>query len=165
MTPDELLATQQIRDTLSRYCRGLDRMDKELAYGVWSEGATADYVGMYEGTGRGFVDWVWESHAGMECHSHQVTNLLVEFGDEGATSEAYVTVVLWTKPGEGGRQDEIVVRGRYLDRWSQGERGWTIDHRVHVLDTQTVTRLGAPRGATPSARDRSDPSYAFLGRR
>ena len=47
-----LFAKQEIRDVLSRYCRGLDRMDKEMAYSVWHEGATADYYGIYKGTDK-----------------------------------------------------------------------------------------------------------------
>ena len=41
-----LLAKQEIRDVLSRYCRGLDRMDKEMAYSVWHEGGTELYYDM-----------------------------------------------------------------------------------------------------------------------
>lgn len=38
-----LLAKQEVRDVLSRYCRGLDRMDKEMTYSVW-HGALLRYV-------------------------------------------------------------------------------------------------------------------------
>ena len=57
---ETLLAKQAVRDALSRYCRGLDRMDKAMAYAVWHPDGTADYEGIFEGTGHGFVDWVWE---------------------------------------------------------------------------------------------------------
>ena len=56
---EKILDRHEIYDVLCRYCRGLDRMDKEMAYAVWHEDGTALYHGMYEGTGRGFVDWVW----------------------------------------------------------------------------------------------------------
>ncbi len=95
---DEVIAKTAIRDVLSRYCRGLDRMDKEMAYATWHEDGTALYVDMYDGTGRGFVDWVWKAHEPMECHSHQITNCLVEVAGDTATSESYVTVVLWMHP-------------------------------------------------------------------
>ena len=63
---ETLIARQEIYDVLCRYCRGLDRMDKEMAYSVWHEDATALYHDMYEGTGHGFVDWVWKAHEPME---------------------------------------------------------------------------------------------------
>jgi len=40
----QLAATQAITDVLHRYCRGLDRMDREMAESVWHAGGTADYV-------------------------------------------------------------------------------------------------------------------------
>ena len=74
----ELIVKQEIRDVLARYCRGLDRMDKEMAYCVWHDDATAIYYDIYEGTGHGFIDWVWVAHEGMQCHSHQITNVLIK---------------------------------------------------------------------------------------
>ena len=47
---ETLVAKQAIRDALSRYCRGLDRMDKAMAYAVWHPDGTADYQGIFEGT-------------------------------------------------------------------------------------------------------------------
>ena len=113
---DHLLSKQEIHDVLCNYCRGLDRMDKELAYSVWHKNGTALYHDMYDGTGHGFVDWVWEAHAVMARHSHQITNSLIRLQGESAESETYVTVALWTKPDREGAQQEIIGRGRYLDR-------------------------------------------------
>ena len=158
-----LLARREIRDQLSRYCRALDRMDKPLAYAVWHEDGTASYLGMYEGTGRGFVDWVWKQHEPMQCHSHQITNVLAQVEGDAARSEAYVTVVLWLAPDAEGARMEIVVRGRYLDRWSRRDGRWAIDHRVHVVDTHTQRRLApGEHGPSQSARDASDPSFALF---
>ena len=89
-TLQSLLDRDAIRDVLSRYCRGLDRMDRPLADTVWHPGGTALYDGIFEGTGAGFLDWVWEAHANMDRHSHQITNVLVELDGDRATSEAYV---------------------------------------------------------------------------
>ena len=93
-TLQSLLDRDAIRDVLSRYCRGLDRMDRPLADTVWHPEGTALYEGIFEGTGAGFLDWVWEAHANMDRHSHQITNVLIELDGDRATSEAYVTVVL-----------------------------------------------------------------------
>ena len=53
---DELVAKDAIREQTYNYARGLDRMDKDLAYQVWHPDGTARYIGTYEGTGAGFVD-------------------------------------------------------------------------------------------------------------
>ena len=157
-----LLAKQEIRDGLSRYCRGLDRMDKEMAYNVWHEDGTALYYDMFEGTGYGFVDWVWEAHVPMQCHSHQITNVLTKVDTDTAVSEAYVTVVLWTLADVNGKQMETVARGRYLDRWSKREGRWAIDHREHVLDMRTLHELNKGEISEQSSRDLNDPSFKFI---
>jgi hypothetical protein len=158
----ELLDKQAIRDVLSRYCRGLDRMDKEMVRRVWWAGGTAFYDGIFEGTGHEFVDWVWEAHAPMERHSHQITNVLTEVAGDRATSESYVTVVLWTLPDEAGAQTEIVGRGRYLDRWGKRDGIWAIEHRVHLLDMQTIAPLTRGDISAGSTRDQKDLSFEFI---
>lgn len=158
----QLVDQQAIRDVLSRYCRGLDRMDREMANSVWHPDGTAFYDGMFEGTGHGFIEWVWEAHAGMERHSHQITNVLIELAGEKATSEAYVTVVLWTLPDDEGNQQELVGRGRYLDRWERREGRWAIEHRIHLLDMSSTFPLVRAEVSEGSSRDRQDRSFEFI---
>jgi hypothetical protein len=159
---ETLIAREAIRDALYRYCRGLDRMDKPMARSTWHEDGTACYLDIYEGTGHGFIDWVWESHKGMARHSHQITNTLIEVDGDKAASEAYATITLWTVPDEQGQQQEIINRGRYLDRWSRRNGVWAIDHRILVLDTHSVTALSPGFVSSESKRDTDDPSYGFL---
>ncbi len=158
----DLASKQAIRDTLSRYCRGLDRMEKAMACSVWHDDGTAHYIDMYEGSGHGFVDWVWQAHEGMERHSHQISNVLIDVEGNTAISEAYVTVVLWTKPDNSGQQQEIIGRSRYLDRWSLRDVRWAIDHRTHVLDMQTINPLTRGEVNKQSSRDMDDISYSLL---
>lgn len=159
-----LIDKSEIRDVLSRYCRGLDRMDKEMAYGVWHPGATAFYDGIYEGTGRGFIDWVWQAHATMDRHSHQITNVLIEVHGDRATCEAYVTVVLWTLPDEYGRQKELVGRGRYLDRFARKNGRWAIEHRTHLLDMSSEYDLDRAEVSEGASRDATDLSFEFFAK-
>jgi len=160
----ELLDKQAIRDVLSRYCRGLDRMDKEMARAVWHDGGTAFYDGMFEGTGHGFIDWVWQAHAAMERHSHQITNVLIELGGDKATSESYVTVVLWTLPDAEGRQRELLGRGRYLDRWERRDGRWAIEHRVHLRDLSSSVPLERAEVSEGASRDATDLSFEFIAK-
>jgi len=164
---EELLAKQAITEVIYRYCRALDRMDRELAASVWHPDGTADYgPTMYQGTGAGFIDWVWAAHETMLGHSHQIANVLVEVDGDRAGSESYVTATLWAE-FEPGVLTTIVSRGRYIDRWSRRDGVWAIDHRRFAEDlTLTTTPGGAPpaAGTSPARRDRSDPSYDVLAR-
>jgi hypothetical protein len=155
-------AWKEITDVIYRYCRALDRMDRDMATAVWHPAGTADYPGMFSGTGAGFVAWVFEQHLALVSHSHQVTNVLVELDGDRAASESYVTAAL-VAAGSGGLV-ERVVRGRYLDRWSQRDGRWAVDHRRYVHDVGPTRLAVGPTSATDGRRDTLDPSYDFLTR-
>ena len=163
-----LLDERAIRETLARYCRGVDRMDLPLARSCWHGDGTADYRGMFEGSADALLEWMWKLHEQMETHSHQITNVLIELAGERAASEAYVTVVLRTRAGRTPARD-IGSRGRYVDRWSRRDGRWAIDHRIYLNDwTRSLPVEGAPDVPFTGRRDRDDASYDVmesLGRR
>jgi hypothetical protein len=128
----ELLDKQAITEQLHRYCHGLDRFDRAQA-SVWHPGGTASYrPGIYEGTGEGFLDWVWPVHESFERTSHQVTNILIEIDGDRATSETYVTACLRNETVD------VTDRGRYSDVWSKRDGAWGIDARVFTGDIQQI---------------------------
>jgi len=163
----ELAAKQAITEVLHRYCRGLDRMDREMAESVWHPGGTADYGPMHHGTGSGFLDWVWPTHEAFARHSHMISNVLVDVDLAAGTavSECYVSVWLRWPPRNGTVRD-LFGRGRYVDRWSCRDGVWAIDHRRYVDDLQRIQESPATPltdGSTATGRrDRTDPSYALL---
>ena len=150
-TPD-IAAKWDIAEVLYRYCRSMDRIDADLGYTVWHDDGTAHYSGLFQGTGREFIDWVCELHRPMVATSHQVTNMLIEVDGDAAVSEAYVTVRLRTRNSEGELTD-IVGAGRYLDRWSCRDGRWAIDHRNYVSDVSNSIPV-ATRDSRRCARTR-----------
>ena len=157
---DDHLAIEQ---QLYRYCRAMDRMDIELGYSIWHEDGEADYgEAIFQGSGRGFVDFVTKAHAGMVSHSHQLANPIIELHGDAAVSESYVTAALRIRDGEQLKQ--MTTRGRYLDRWSFRHGRWAISKRHYVHDFDDVRTIDAISIAGCSARDRSDPSYALFAK-
>lgn len=152
---------QAITDLIYRYCRAMDRIDAELGYTIWHEDGVADYgEAIYQGSGRGFIDWVCDSHRNMRVHSHQISNIIIELDGERAGSEAYVTATL--RLSDGPQQKQITTWCRYIDQWSRRNGRWGIDKRVTIIDfdeIRDVTPMGQP---TVGRRDRDDPSYAAL---
>jgi hypothetical protein len=147
----ELLAKQAITEQVYRYCRGLDRFDRAMALACWHEGGTADYgADIFQGSGAGFIDWVFTVHEqGFVTHSHQITNILIALDLAGGTavSESYVTVALRPRSG-----DDLVDRGRYLDRWAWSDGRWAITERIFVSDFS---------GAPGASRGPDDPSWTL----
>lgn len=163
--PDTLKALadrQAITDLIYRYCRAMDRIDTELGYSIWHEDGTADYgPEVYQGGGRGFIDFVCEQHRGVLTHVHQVTNIIIELDGDRAASESYVVADLRIARGETLKQ--ITSWGRYIDQWSRRDGRWGIDKRLSVRDFSEIRDVTAMPHSTPGRRDSSDPSYAVLG--
>ncbi|MDP9319343.1 MAG: nuclear transport factor 2 family protein, partial [Actinomycetota bacterium] len=163
MSADELFAKAAIRKVLQDYCRAVDRIDRPLGLSVFHPGATVDFVGIFTGTGEGWIDTVLPAHLNYAGTSHQVTNLTVAFEGDSARSETYVTARIRSYPDEAGRRVDMVVAGRYLDRWSKRDGRWAIDHRHYVNDVHSEHEVVGGMEETAARRDRDDPLYAFLG--
>ena len=157
---EQWLDKQEITEQLYRYARGVDRMDRALTRACWHAEGTADYRGMFEGSADALLDWMWKLHDGMQTHSHQMSNVLIELEGDRAASETYVTVALRTA---GKPATDIFSRGRYLDRWSRRDGVWAIDHRIHLSDHTTAVAAPERSPAEPAGiRGVADPSYEVL---
>jgi len=157
----EVRDRQQIAEALYTYCRAVDRIDRELGYSIWTEGAQVDYgEHIFIGDARGLIDHICDSHLQGIAHSHQVANVIVTLDGDRALSEAYINSAM--RMLHDGKLLQINTRGRYLDRWSRLGRGWAIDRRVFVCDFDEV--VAAVPGSIPPrlTLDRSDPSFAHF---
>jgi len=151
-----------IEDMLHRYCRGVDRMDRQLALSVFHPESAVEIDAAFTGSGPGFIDWVWERHRGAARHLHNITNVCVSGTDVAAASEAYVMALLRIE-SQGGLM-VLQSHGRYLDEWVRFEERWVIKRRRYVHEFQEIRRLEsdmAPAKQVPSCRDPSDPSYSL----
>jgi hypothetical protein len=152
-----LLAERAIRRALQDYCRGIDRLDRELLSSVWHPDATVDYADHFVGTAADLVDHFLVSHRKFVAHSHQVTNLTIEVDGDTAVSEAYVTARL----RESERPVDHVIAGRYLDRWSRRDGVWAIERREYHNDVNSEYEVVGGM-ETSSRRDRGDAAYALF---
>ena len=72
-----LLDEREIADIVLRYCRGIDRMDRDLVLACYHPDAV-DVHGSFEGDPQAFVEWVWRLLARYDSTMHFGGNLLVE---------------------------------------------------------------------------------------
>ena len=129
-----LIAQQRIYDTVVRYCRGIDRRDRELVLSTYHTDATDDH-GVYKGDALGFVnqsvEFGWRFY---DVLLHHIGNHVVDFfSDDVARSEAYV-VAHHVKHGVDAQARLDLVYGRYVDRFEQRDGLWKIAHRVFVCE-------------------------------
>ena len=160
-TLQTLADRQAITDMIYRYCRSMDRIDAELGYSIWHEDAVADYgAEVYQGSGRGFIDFVCEQHRRTLTHVHQVTNILIELDGDRAGSESYVVSDL--RAGQGEQVKHITTWGRYIDAWERRDGRWGIVKRIAIRDFAEVRDVTPAPLPPRGARDPNDPSYAVL---
>jgi hypothetical protein len=164
----ELLAKHAITEQLYAYCRGIDRMDRNLTRNLWHPDGTADYSPHYSGDPDGLIDFVWASHEPFLGHVHHITNVLIELSTpETAVSEAQAIVFL-REPADGAQQAPHILSIRYIDRWSRRRGTWAVDARTLVNDAAIhLQELPTPDSALDSQARRSfeDPSYAVFQKR
>lgn len=151
----------EIMQVLYRYCRSMDRIDNELGYSIWNEGAIADYgPNIFRGTGREYIDQCLEQHRRCRNHTHQITNTILEINGDRAVSEAYFYSVL--RAEMKGSPVQFSTWGRYIDEWSRANGRWGIDKRTTVRDFDEVSDYQEGSHDDIGRRDRTDPSYAVF---
>ena len=165
----ELLDRQDIHDCLLRFCRGMDRFDRDVYLSAfWDDAAMA--AGPYVGDVPGCWDWAKPMHeAGQVLTHHVLLNHHVEIDGETAHSECYYQFVARNHPWEeGGVETVMLAGGRYIDRLERRDGAWRIALRTNIIEWSCLQpSLPPPFSDVPdiglngvSARDRSDPSYA-----
>jgi hypothetical protein len=175
-TVRRLADREAIRDCVARYCRGIDRFDRELVLSAFHADALDEH-GKFVGNPAEFVDWALVQHeAAHLSHEHYMLNHLSELDGDTAHAETYFLFVSMNRQGKpltmGG--------GRYIDRFERRDSRWAIaarvtlrdwamtDERPDMADLSSFTSTRAllsdemrafMNGGFGARRDRSDASY------
>ncbi len=158
-----LLDKQAISEVVLRYCRGIDRMDRELVRSCYHPDAS-DSHGSFEGSREEFLAWVWRLLERYESSMHLVGNLLVEPVGDVARAETY-GIAFHRGRSEDPRLN-LVTGFRYVDRFERRAGEWRIARRVAVTEwvrqDDPARRWPIPAGMRRGARDASDAIYEVL---
>jgi SnoaL-like domain len=132
---EDLLAKEDIRDVLYRYCRGVDRRDFSLIRSCYHPDATDDH-GEYVGGVDGFLDHVQANLVRFERTMHLLGNILIEVTGSKARSEAYVLAHHHFRASRHHDKPErdFVVWLRYVDDFERRHGQWRIASRVCVFE-------------------------------
>jgi hypothetical protein len=116
-----------------RYCRGVDRLDEDLLQGVYWPGAIDDHIS-FVGTGQDFITHCIKALSTMDQTMHLLGNILIEMeGESTAHTETYFHAFHRLRP-ESGRPEDLMVGGRYVDRFEKRLDEWRIASRVVIID-------------------------------
>lgn len=127
---DEMADREAIRDCLYRYSRAIDRSDEELLRSVYWPGAM-DYHTGFTGTVEEFIEWAMPKLRGLEQNMHLIGNILIRLDSPRAAVESYLWSVAVTT---GDEPRQVMVCGRYLDKFEKRNDEWRIAERMVVHD-------------------------------
>jgi hypothetical protein len=164
---------QQITDGLHLYCRALDRCDESLLRSLFHADSVHSH-GAYQGSSSDFCRFAMELLHKLEKTQHLLGNIVIELAGETAYSESYFHAhhrIAKGTPGFGpfithraDVDEDIIIAGRYLDRWQRREGVWKIARRIGVHDWEQWSVADErdlitlpPQGR--SRRDLQDPVY------
>ena len=158
----ELADKQAIRDCVTAYARGLDRLDKDLIRDAFHPDALDDH-GVFVGGPAELAEWAVELHREEARSSlHYTGTHSCEIDGDTAHAETYWLGTLRDKSGAFN-----LAGGRWLDRLEKRGGEWRIAVRVCIPEFAGKPPMGdAPdvsdelraASALPQ-RDRTDPSY------
>lgn len=166
----QLLDKQDIYELMCRYCRGVDRMDKELVLSCFWPGAIDVHVGMggrlHTGTAEQFFDIEWEGFRLFSASQHYLCNMLIEVDGDQAVAETYQFSFYWKAPGDDPALNWQNCN-RYLDRFERREGEWRIAAREFQRNFSLPIRPegfpDAENGWPTFAQSRDDLAYRKPG--
>jgi ketosteroid isomerase-like protein len=163
----EMLDDFQLRKLVHGYCRAVDRGDIAALRELYHHDAEDDHGAFSTGSADDFLSQLEAARPYLRSMQHNVTT--VNFAISGSTAEGEIYTIATHTFGAGDRDVDVIVGGRYLDKYEKRDASWRFIERkivtdwAHVNDPSTVdlshpiTRT-TPRGA-PGA---NDPSHQFF---
>jgi hypothetical protein len=139
----------EIADLLALYCRGVDRRDEATLRSIYHEDAIEDRSeGQFIGPAQKWVGWALSVIPVFDLTQHTILNSLVEIEGDTAYGETYFNAyhrfgdpekssdessktddIKWPESGM-----EMILAGRYLDRFERRDGVWKIAYRKMVCD-------------------------------
>jgi hypothetical protein len=163
----EMLDEYQLRKLVHGYCRAVDRGDTAALRDLYHDDAEDDHGAFSTGAADDFLSQLEAARPHIRSMQHNVTT--VNFAISGDTAEGEIYTIATHTFGAGDRDVDVIVGGRYLDKYEKRSDTWKFIERkivtdwAHINDPSSVdvshpiTR-GTPRGAP----DASDPSHDFF---
>ncbi len=157
-----LLDKAEIYELSARYMRGLDRLDRDLVRSTYHDDATDDR-GFFQGGPDAFADFAMTALADHLANHHMIGQANITVEGDIAFGEVYFQA--FHRIIEHGMEKDMVVIGRYVDRYEKRNGSWKIAHRSELNDASwmgpatddflraTPTALRGARGAADLSSD------------
>lgn len=167
---EALLAKQAITEVIHGYCNAADRRDYEKMRSYYHEDAIDDHGGFFKGLAMDFIDKLPEIQEPMEILHHNVTTVNIKLDhNDGTKAEGEVYVLAFHKMKTPDGPMDLLIGGRYFDKYEKREGLWKFSHRAVVADwvnvhnpSQVDLQHPVIDGSLIGVPGKGDPSYAFF---
>jgi len=163
----EMLDEFELRKLVHSYCRTVDRGDFAQLRSLYHEDALDDHGAFSAGSADSFISKLAAARPYIQSMQHNVTT--ANFAVRGDIAEGEIYTIAIHTFDAGNHDVDVIVAGRYLDKYEKRSDTWKFAHRKIVTDWARVndpstTDLSHPiTRDTPSGRpDMKDPSYQFF---
>ncbi len=129
---DHALDKLAIMELPGLYMRGLDRLDRDLLRAQFWDDAYLDY-GIYTGGADGFADFCMDALSSHLANHHIIGQNNVEILGDEAFGEVYF-YAFHRVVDDSGEARDVMINGRYLDRYEKRDGIWKFAYRSEVVD-------------------------------
>jgi len=163
----EMIDEFQLRKLVHAYCRAVDRGDIAQLKNLYHHDAVDGHGGFSAGTADRFLEQLTAARPHIRSMQHNITTMNFTISGHAAEGEIY-TIAIHTLAGSGQDLD-LVVGGRYLDKYEKRDDAWKIIERTIVTDWARVNDPSSMDLSHPITKDTlrgtpdaNDPSHRFF---
>jgi ketosteroid isomerase-like protein len=163
----ELLDREELRELIYAYCSAVDRHDFERLRTLYHPDATDHHGRLFQGPAGAFIEALPAILEPMEIVSHNVTNVSLKL--DGNRGEGEVGFFAFHRIRTPDGAQDMLLGGRYADRYERRAGLWKIAHRAVIADWIQVhepsicdMRIPELEGSLLGSPDAGDPSYALF---
>jgi ketosteroid isomerase-like protein len=163
----EMLDEFALRKLVHAYCRAVDRGDLATLRELYHHDATDAHGAFSTGTVDDFLGRLAASRPYIRTMQHNITT--VNFAIDGKTAEGEIYTIATHTFSAKDRDVDVVIGGRYLDKYEKRDDTWKIIERAIVTDwahinDPSLVDLSHPitRDTLKGTPDAEDPSHRFF---
>lgn len=162
-----LLDKQDITELIHGYCNAADRHDHEKMRQLYHEDAVDDHGAFFKGLAMEFIEKLPDIQSPMMILHHNITTVNISLDGDYGEGEVYILAFHQVQTDD--QPLDLIIGGRYFDRYEKRDGVWKFSHRAVVADWATLNNpstvcLEHPmiKGSHIGRPGPEDPSYAFF---
>lgn len=157
----------QLRKLVHSYCRAVDRGDLPTLRSLYHHDAEDHHGAFSTGSAEDLLEGLVAARPYLRSMQHHVTT--TNFAIDGDRAEGEIYSIATHTFTAGDHDVDVIVGGRYLDKYEKRSGTWKILERAIVTDTAYVNNPSSVDLSHPITKDTPsgtpdphDPSYGFF---